>query len=451
MLRLLSLELRQLARQRIVWLCVLLSVVLCALAFVNGRDLLTQQIEGRAVSAAEDAETEKRVLEQLDAGMEPADAVFLPFRVQLPIVAPMPPLIDFSAGRSAFDNYSTVASLRARADTLFKRTRLENPEALARGSLDLGFVVVVVAPLLLIALGYGVFAADRDSGTARLILAQGGSPLRAIAARSLPRFGLVLLPVMITAALLLSTGPVMPGRPEAAGWWILTAIVLLVFWWSIILFVNSFKLGAETAALSLVGIWAFFTLVLPPLIAAAAQIGYPPPSRFEQIAVSRATEVSSTTAYENDHPDLVSDDFEGRLASVRKSVSIGRTVEAAVMPISRRFEEQLVRQQDVVRTLAWLSPPLVAGDALGAVAGTDTASSAAFRSETIAYLAAAKAVLTEPIDRGTVLTRADYDRIPRFDWERRPYRPFAALAGLLLLTAVLTAIAVRRLASPDLN
>lgn len=448
---LLRLELRQLVRQRISLLLLLLALAFCALAYVNGRALLTQQIGGRAASAAEDAEADARVVGMITAKADPATAVLYPFRVQLPVIAPVPPLVDFSAGRAAFENYSTIISLRARADGLFKRTQLENPEALARGSFDLGFFAVIVAPLLLIGLGYGLFVADRDSGTASLILAQAGSPLRVLAVRSVPRLALVALPLIATALLLLANGPDLPGRVAAAGWWLGLSLALLGFWWAVILLVNSLKVSAETAALVLVGLWAALTLMLPPLIAAAAQIGYPPPSRFDQIATARAAEVASTTAYENDHPDLASEDFAGRLASVRKTVSIGRTVDAAIAPVSRKFDDQLARQHDVVRTFAWLSPPLVAGNAMNAAAGTDVGGALAFRRAVGEYLIEAKAALARPIDEGGILSRADYDRLPRFAWKPAAPNPVTPLLVLLLLTALIAGLAIRRFASTQLD
>lgn len=251
---LLRLELRVLARQRISLVLLLLALGFCALAYANGRALLAQQLAGRAASASEQAAATARVTEMIAAKADPATAVLYPFRVQLAVLAPVPPLVDFSAGRASFENYATTVSLRARADSLFKRTQLENPEALARGSFDLGFFAVIVAPLLLIGLGYGLFTADRDSGTARLILAQAGAPLRLLAVRSVPRLALVAVPLVATALLLLATGPALPGRAAAAGWWLAVALALLGFWWAVILLVNSLKVSAETAALMLVGL-----------------------------------------------------------------------------------------------------------------------------------------------------------------------------------------------------
>jgi len=442
---LILLETHRLLRERAALVLLVLLLLCCALALVNGRSLMQQQIDGRAIAAAQAEANRDRISIQLAMGAAPADAVLFPFRVTETVLAPVPLLVDFSAGRASFENYSATVNLRSRADNLFHRTQLNNPELSARGSFDLGFVAVVIVPLLLVGLGYGLFTADRDSGAARLVLAQGGSLLRLMLARSLPRLALVILPLALTVLLLLALGPALPGRTAAALLWLLIAMLLLMFWWSVILLANSLRITAETSALALVGLWALLTLVLPPLIAATAQLSHPPPSRFEQIALGRAAEVASTTEYENDHPELAEDGFGQRLASVRKTVEIGRGVDGALAPLSARFDQQLRGQQQLERRLAWASPPLVAGDAMIAVAGTGGEQWAGFRQASQVYVETLKAALADFIDRGAIMEEEDLAALPRFDWAPSPTRPLSAMALLLLLAATAMTLATQRL------
>ena len=123
-------------------------------------------------------------------------------RTSLAYSSAVPPLADVAAGRAATEPAAASISLRSRADNLFRRPSLENAERLMRGSLDLSFVAVVVAPLLLIALGHGLFSADRDSGAARLVLAQAGGLGPLLLARSVPRLSLVILPILLALLLL---------------------------------------------------------------------------------------------------------------------------------------------------------------------------------------------------------------------------------------------------------
>lgn len=446
MLRLIALETRLLWRDVIAVVVLLVIVTAAALAVANGRSLLEAQQTGRAVAAAEADKADTGIAEKLAKPMDPVDAVFLPFRINMGVVAPLPPLIDATAGRARYDPYATTASLRARADTMFKRTQLGNPELLARGSLDLGFVAIIVAPLLLIGLGHGVFVADRDSGTARLVLAQAGGPARLLAARSLPRLGLVVVPLLLALAWLLLTGPDVPGRTSAALSWGLVVMLYLALWWAIILLVNSLRISAETAALALVSAWALVSLVLPAVITAIAQLAYPPPSRFEQIAAARAAEIAATSQWDNDHKQPPEGDVAGAIADLQRGIAIGSTVEAAVDPISTRFDDRLEQQQDVVSTLSLLSPAQIAADALATSAGTDSASALAFRRSTNAYLQALKAPIIALAKDGSTMTAQAYGALPRYT--PQPPRPAPVLAMLYLagLTVVFGAIAARRFA-----
>ncbi|GGI73078.1 hypothetical protein GCM10007973_07530 [Polymorphobacter multimanifer] len=441
---LIAIETRLLLRSRLALLVLTLLIAVLALAVSNGRALLEDQIAARAAATAEVAEASAKLQGQLAKGVPPEEAVLLPMRVRTPIIAPLPPLMDASAGRAALEPSTATAGLRARADTMFHRTSLENPERLARGQLDLGFVVVVIAPLLLIALGAGLFTADRDSGAARLVLAQAGSVGALLVARSLPRLSLVILPVLFALLFLLLTGPDIPGRPAAALQWALIAMASLATWWAAVLLVNSQKITAETAALGLVGLWALLTLVMPALIAANAQLIHPAPSRFAEIAAARSAEINASTSWETDHPDLASGEVESRRASVARSIGINSKVEAAVAPVSARFAEVLAAQQALASRLAFLSPPLIASDAMAAASGTGLAASQAWRAAAAGHLADVKAKLGEVIAGDGQLTADRLAALPEFTPSQASAPPWPALAWLLAVAVAATLAAVRR-------
>lgn len=444
MVRLILLEIRLMMRERIALVLLGLALAACTLAFVNGRTLITQQNDGRVISEAEDKKAVNDFVKKLAGNDPPEERVLYPYRIRFGILAPIPTLVDFSAGRAVFENYSTQVTLRARADTLFKRTQLDNPEMLMRGSFDLGFVAVVLAPLLLIGLGYGLFVADRDSGAARLVLAQGGSPVRLLVARSVPRLMLVLTPILLTVIALLAFGPEISGRGAAATAWAIVVMLLLLFWWAIILFINSLKVSAETATLALISLWVVFTLVLPALITAAAQSAYPPPSRFDQIATARASEVASTQAYENDHPDLAAEDAAGRLASIRKSWEISKAVDAAVAPTTLAFETQLIRQQQLIRALSWLSPSLIAANALNDSARTGEQAWLGFRTASRTYLGQFRTTLGSLVESGTPVDAKQFAALPRFTWQWPSPAITNVLMFFVILTAGIGAFAIRR-------
>lgn len=451
MLRLIGLETRLLARDVVAALGVVVLVIAVGLAVANGRALLAGQQAGRAQAAAEAREAETGMAEKLAGNIDPADAVYLPFRLKLPVVAPLPPLADASAGRAGYDSYAATASIRSRADTLFKRTSMANPELLARGGLDLGFVAIVVAPLLLIALGHGLFTADRDSGAARLVLAQASGPGRLLLARSVPRLALVALPLLLGLGWLLAAGPDVPGRMAAALGWSAIVALYLALWWAIILLANSYRITAETAALVLVSAWAMLTLVVPVLITAVAQIAYPPPSRFEQIAAARAAEIAATSAWDNSHKQAPEGDVAGAFADLARSLAINARIESAVAPINLQFDERLAQQQRVIGTLSLLSPPRIAADALTASAGTDSDAALAFRRSTAAYLKAFKAPITALSAKRRTLSAADYAALPRYAPPPPPPVPLPVMLYLATATLLVGLLAFKRFARLKLD
>ncbi|MEM1396101.1 MAG: DUF3526 domain-containing protein [Pseudomonadota bacterium] len=445
MQKLLVLEWHRLTRNRLTWVLLIFLSVACLLAIGQGRSVLHRQIEARQIASQADSASQKRVEDVLNEDADPASAILAPYWVSKTVVSSVPPLADFSVGRAPHEPHSTKVSLRSRGDTLFSRTAIDNPELAARGTVDLGFVAVVLLPLALIAFGYNLFTDDREKGTARLILNEGISPVGMLVARSVPRVLLAVAPILVSAFILVSVGPDLDGRPAAVVGWVAIAVSLCVFWWSLIVLTNTFDITSETAALALVSIWALFTLVFPAAISAVAEVAYPPPSRLEQIVTARAVQVASTEAYENDHPETVSGGVEGRLASIRKSLSISREVDKALLPIADRFNTQLEGQQRLVRNLSLLSPPMVAADALTASAGTDVARSIEFHKAARRYLAQLKAALGDVVDRGEVMSRQEYDQLPTFVWRADENQPLRSAVLLLILSLVLFGVSFVRL------
>ncbi|OYQ23670.1 hypothetical protein CHU93_16980 [Sandarakinorhabdus cyanobacteriorum] len=442
---LLAMEGRWLLRSRLALavLAVLMGAIILALA--NGRALLAAQLASRAAASSELAEADARLRAGMARGMPAADAVLLPIRVRMPVIAPLPPLIDASAGQAPLAPDAGAAGLRSRADTLFARSTLENPELLMRGGLDLGFVVLVIAPLLLVVLGHGMIPADRDSGALRLVLAQGGGVGRLLLARSLPRLALVLAPIALALLWLGLSGPDLPGRTTALIWWGLIALASLLLWWALVLLVNSLRSSADAAALALVAIWALFTLVLPALLTALVGLAQPLPSRYAVIAKARAAEVAATAQWDNDHAEAVSDELASRRDALARTLDVTGKVAAAIAPIMADHAARRAGRQETLDQLALLAPPMLAAQALARAAGSDAGAVAQVQDAAAAHVAQLRAALARLATRPQPMTPADLDRLPRFVAPAPAAPPLGALAWLLALASGLLLAAVRQI------
>lgn len=445
MMTLLTLESRRLWRDGTArWLCAFLLLA-CALAVLQGHAVMKHLQDANELALASAEETAASLRSQFASDAPPELAIMMPFRVQLPAAAPQATLGDFSSGSLHTSPGSASLGLRSRTDNLDRNTATDNPELSLRGSFDLSFVASVLAPLVLMALCYNLYADDRDRGIARLLLAQGGTPVRTLIIRSIPRALLVTVPLCLSALVLLLLNPGLPGRTLATGGWLLLALAQLGFWWALIMLVNSFRLSSDAAALSLVSLWVLLTLLVPMVLATGARLAHPPPSRFEQLATARAAEVSAIAEWDNDHPELAAQGFEGRLASLRKSLTVEREVSAAVNPVNQRFKQQLESQQAFLTQLAWLSPVLITQNAMARVAGTDKGQASEFRAAVNDYLAELKSRLGAFIERGELMTAEDFDALPRFAWQPESGRAAPSLAYLISLSGLLGWIATRRL------
>jgi ABC-type transport system involved in multi-copper enzyme maturation permease subunit len=398
---LLQMDARQLVRDRLSFIILVIGLVCAFAAAATGAAWIDRLQAERTAFLAADAENAVKFLGSISkAAADPEAAAGLPSRVTRPVAFPTPRLADFSIGRSDIEPTTATLRMRARADTLFRNYQIDNPERLARGRLDLSFVAVVLSPLLLIALGYGVFASDRERGTARLILAQAGSPAALLAARSVNRLALVLAPLLLGAGWLLLAGPAIEGRPAAAGLWLTVAALGLLFWWALVLLVNSLRVTAESAALALIATWALLVFVAPAAINAGAQAVYPPPSRLTQIVEGRAAEIGANTAYENDHPTLAVTGPARVRESIARNYQIGLDVERQVAPGVLAFETHLARQQALVARAQLTSPSMTVAGVLASIAGTDAAAYNGLRAGARESLTAFKRTLAEPVEKG---------------------------------------------------
>jgi ABC-type transport system involved in multi-copper enzyme maturation permease subunit len=446
MLRLLRHDLRLLLRDRLALLVLGIGLAVTGLAVLNGARWTSYLETSRAdfLTRTEAAQAEYRAK---FAGPEwtDVDSADAPYTTKRSFAFPVPVLADFTIGRSDIEPRMAEVRMGYRADTLFRNYQIDNPERLQRGRIDLSFVAIVVAPLLLIALGYGMLASDRDSGTLRLIAAQAGGVGRLVAARSINRLALVIGPLLLGAVALLLTGPADPARMAAALLWLAAALAGIAFWWAVILWVNALKVSAETSAFLLIAAWILLVFAAPPLINSAAQALTPPPSRMAQIVESRRAEQQATETYKNDH----STDGLAELQRVKDVVAqyqrISTAHDRAIRPLNDAFERQLAAQQRAAAQAQWLSPPMTVSNTLAAVAGTDAMAYAGLRAAALAYLSDYQAALTRGIAGNRLFTLADHDALPRFQPPPPPAPGWLGVVWTLLVTAAVTALALRRL------
>ncbi len=167
------------------------------------------------------------------------------------------------------------------------------------GELTPAFVLQTMLPLLLVILGAGVVARDRDRSSLRLLLAQGASPGALLVGKT---SALMLAGIVATSPAVLAL-LVLAGDAEFAVW--LLAFVgyglYLLIWTLAVVLVSTLSSTTGGSLRFLLGLWAFVVVLLPRVAPEIAMANAAAPARFEtEFAIQRKLREIGDSHDEND-------------------------------------------------------------------------------------------------------------------------------------------------------
>ena len=373
---------------------------------------------------------------------------FAHFQMQHSIVLPATPLAALTVGQSDLLPQTLLLN-PGPPPSLLGSAEPENPYRLLIGPFDAAFVVVSLAPLLVIALTFGLVAGERERGTLPLLLAQPLTLRTFVAGRLLPRvlLALALLAALATGFLLFSRSPSSAAAARLA-LWLAVALAYGAFWFALSLAVATRRGSSARHALVLASLWLALVVLVPAGINLAVKTLHPVPSRTEQILAMRAStdEIAAQgskhlAAYYEDHPEFAPKPGAATEYSEIRFIT-NEKLDRALAPVLARYESQLARQQALVEKLAFLSPALLAHAAFADAAGTGLARHREFLRQAVTHHADLRAFFNPRILKKEKFTA--WDEVPAFTFVEEPARAVAArtvpaLLGLLAAIAALTA------------
>lgn len=184
------------------------------------------------------------------------------------------PGVDTYTGRSIFlegHRRNTATFAEARETSVLTRF----------GAVSPAFMLQVIAPLLLILIGYGSVVRERERGTLMQLVAQGVRPGSLIQGKAMAIGGvafLAMVPLFISALWLGIRYPaeLMPALVVLAG-----HVAYLAFWVVLIVTVSAIARNARTALIALMVIWSVTTVLVPRLAADVAATAVPSQTQTE--------------------------------------------------------------------------------------------------------------------------------------------------------------------------
>ncbi len=464
--RILRHELRGLLSDRLLWIATV-SVALLAGYAVQVGNRSAEHLRAQVALAVEEETDRYRELRSAVEGVHAGTFTPSP---------PQDPTRPYVAGRVRGQRYALLTSFPFQASAVGQsdlippvvpvtldgadprggREEIENPVHLLSGPLDLAFFVTFLLPLLALAISFDLLSREREGGTLALLLSQPVTLKRIVLVKVLTRWAVLFsltAGAVAVAFLLLRAG----FHLDRFLLWSGVMGLYLAFWTGLGGLVNATGGDSSRNAVALTFLWLFFAILLPSGVQITAGLLHPIPSRAEMVALERG-EIQDVqgdaeavlTRFYDDHAEIMVDGSMTEVDAQTRAFAVDQEVARRLAPLRERYREQLSAQQGLIRSMRWLSPSILAHEALLEVAGTGDARRDRFDDQVEAFHAEWLSFFTPRIVGELRLTPEELDRIPSWEFEDEKTLELARgllpnLFGLLLFLGLVTVAALRLL------
>ncbi len=415
-MRLIRLEIARVIRAGGVRVAVLLLLVLGVYAGWQGNRRI--QAADAATAAADTAYRDQ--LAYLASIYPPAtEAGELLYYLAFPAPQPTSPLSALASGRAAVETASLRIRLLALEGQLYEHETL-NPRLAAAGHLDLGFVLIALLPLFVIAITYDIVSGERERGTwqmARLF----ARPRRLVAAKVGARMILVAgLAMSLVLIGMLLAGIDADGR---AGWAVALIALHTLFWFALCLGVAGGRRSSTTNAMILVGVWVALTFLAPAVLSLANAILHPVPEALELTVRQRQgyheawdlPKAATMEGFFEDYPDWSDQTVPEDEFTWAWYYAMNHRGDRAARDASHAYRDILARRDEWARRWSLLVPPLATQIALDRLSSADLGTQLAYQEAVRRYHERLKAHFQPLLFAATPIAEVDWEQVPAFE------------------------------------
>ncbi len=245
-------------RTKIFLVSLVLLLTVGIISILIGKQYLVKQ--EKAIVAAEKFQ-EKSIENNVQYHKE--DLGLLLYYLRFTLIKQPASLSAISIGQSDVNPILQAVTIRGLEGQKYD-TDFENPSLLMSGNLDLGFVIIYLFPLVLIALTFNLYSEEKELGTWRMLAAQTKNKraflLQKLGIRILFVFVLLLILIVLASAIL--------QIPYDQNFLALTlqSVLYLSFWSVLCLLIVSFRKKSSFNAIGLIAIWVVLTILFPAVV-----------------------------------------------------------------------------------------------------------------------------------------------------------------------------------------
>jgi len=346
-----------------------------------------------------------------------------------------------------------------------KYAETNNPHKLLAGNFDLSFVFLYLFPLLIIALCYNILSEEKEQGTFPILNTQPVALIKIVAYKFLFKFLLVVALVAIYSLLGYIFSPVKQPYPLLSFLsWLIILSSYMLFWFAIAFLIVSLKYNSSVSALSLVGCWMLFLIIIPSLINNYVAANYKISSRTKFVrevgkqigSIWEMNDSITLPVYYNAFPQFAVNPLKplwtdkDSYDSLSKNEDIDTRYNKKLLLyhfiLDQNIKAQLAvyNQQITYKLIAaekfeWLNPAVTTQEALNDISASGYRQNQQFRNATAAYQDTVFNTTNRFIFGDKKLTLDDYKSYPPFRIDNTSINTkevISAIALLLVLSLV---------------
>ena len=390
----------------------LLAALTSVSVAIGLRDVAVQEaaIERMIALQAEDALAVKK-----HAGNDAGAAAYYRFHATWDAPAPLA-----FAALGQRDVSPTMLRVRALAlEAQIYESEAGNPELALPGRFDFAFVLIYLAPLVLIALLHDLWSSEREAGRLASLQAMPFARWRVWSARALVRSALVavalLIPFLVGAT---SRSASATEIAQSVG----LILALVAFWTAAALVVAARGARSAANAATLAALWFALTLIAPAAANLAINAATPIPQgaalvRENREAVHDAWDLdrnATLTRFYQSHPEWAGSAPVGIAFDWKWYYAFQQLGDERVATMSRAYRAGVALREQRAGLVSWALPPIAIQRGLHRLANTDVSAQLAYQDRVRAFHDRLRRFYYPYLFDGTPFTPAQFDTAPEY-------------------------------------
>jgi ABC-2 type transport system permease protein len=294
-----------------------------------------------------------------------------------------------------------------------------NPELALPGRFDFAFVLIYLAPLVLIALLHDLWSSEREAGRLASLQAMPFARWRVWSARALVRSALVALALLIPFLVgAMSRSASVTEIAQSVG----LILALVVFWTAAALIVAARGARSAANAATLAALWFALTLIAPAAANLAINAATPIPQgaalvRENREAVHDAWDLdrnATLTRFYQSHPEWAGSVPVGIAFDWKWYYAFQQLGDERVATMSRAYRAGVALREQRAGLVSWALPPIAIQRGLHRLANTDVSAQLAYQDRVRAFHDRLRRFYYPYLFDGTPFTPAQFDTAPEY-------------------------------------